>query len=182
MQNLTSYPVPDGFVSEYTAAPQACQLVLSLVESPAWWDWIHTFCLHAHSCYIYPGTGISEPGCSVIYKLVLMPRNPRCQENDWKLYRTVESKEHSGDTFFHRERWHEEGELPTGEAEGSPQVTWARLRSSHTSRKLLPPPAGTLPGQGGSCQTLPALQGAPCMCCCQLLGDADIVWARIRKP
>lgn len=46
MQNLTSYPVPNGYVSDYIVPLQACWLVLSLVESPAWWDSMHTFCLH----------------------------------------------------------------------------------------------------------------------------------------
>lgn len=110
MQNLTSYPVPNGYVSDSIVPLQACRLVLSLVESPAWWDSMHTFCLHRP---LFMHTVVTFSQALAFQSLVAQWSINWCSwwgnqgakkitgsfTGQWK----ANCKEHWGDAFFHRE-------------------------------------------------------------------------------
>lgn len=115
--------------SKLHSTPQACQQVLSLVESPAWWDLMPTLCLHRP---LLTHTAVTFSQALTFQSLVAQWSINWCScQWNWDAKKMTGSftgqwkancKEHSGDTFFHRQWWHEEGKLPKGEVEGSPKV------------------------------------------------------------
>ena len=116
---------------------------------------------------------------------MFVQRKLRCQKKmlksfteEWK----ANCKEHLGDTFFIREWQHCEGELPEREVKAAPESSSESWEAGTPSGYCSLPRQPSWAEAGGWWRCSQALQGMPCMSHCQLLGDADIVWDRIRKP